>query len=103
MAIERKETKKYVFTVEGETEHWYFDWLQNEINSREKSLYNVTIISEVQQSPRKYAKKVNPLATPIITHINILAFLSLSCSFINSCNVPSFRIMTEVLTPLSLI
>ena len=69
MAIERKETKKYVFTVEGETEHWYFDWLQNEINSREKSLYNVTIISEVQQSPRKYAKKANPLTTPIITHI----------------------------------
>ena len=28
----RKETKKYFFTVEGETEEWYFEWLQMAIN-----------------------------------------------------------------------
>lgn len=69
MVIERKENKKYVFTVEGETERWYFTWLQDEINSRAESLYNVTIVSKVQQSPIKYAKKVNALSTPVITHI----------------------------------
>ncbi len=69
MANERKETKKYVFTVEGETEQWYLDWLQERINSQENALYNVSIVAKVQQSPRKYAKTVNPLATPTITHI----------------------------------
>ena len=29
----RKETKKYYFSVEGETEKWYLDWLQKTINS----------------------------------------------------------------------
>lgn len=26
------ETKKYVLTVEGETEQWYFLWLKDQIN-----------------------------------------------------------------------
>ena len=29
----RKETKKYYFSVEGETEKWYLEWLENTINS----------------------------------------------------------------------
>ena len=28
------ETKKYVLTVEGETEQWYFLWLKDQINSK---------------------------------------------------------------------
>ena len=66
---ERKETKKYTFTVEGETEKWYFDWLKECINSTEESKYNVSILSKVQQSPIKFAKSVNPLSTPSVTHI----------------------------------
>lgn len=31
----KKQTKKYYFTVEGETEHWYLKWLENLINSTE--------------------------------------------------------------------
>ena len=27
-----KSTKKYYFTVEGETEQWYLKWLQDRIN-----------------------------------------------------------------------
>lgn len=69
MANERKETKKYTFTVEGETEKWYLEWLQARINSQANTLYNVSIVAKVQQSPRKYAKTINPLSTPIITHI----------------------------------
>ena len=30
---DRKETKKYTFTVEGETEQWYLYWLRNQINA----------------------------------------------------------------------
>ena len=69
MAVERKETRKFVFTVEGETEKWYFEWLQNAINACEESKYKVSIIAKVQQSPKKYAKTVNPMATPKVTHI----------------------------------
>ena len=30
--MERKLTKKYHFSVEGETEKWYLDWLKDNIN-----------------------------------------------------------------------
>ncbi len=29
---EKRETKKYVFTVEGETEQWYLYWLRDQIS-----------------------------------------------------------------------
>ena len=29
---DRKETKKYIFTVEGETEQWYLYWLRDQYN-----------------------------------------------------------------------
>lgn len=69
MATDRKENRRYVFTVEGETEQWYFDWLQEQINACDESKYTVSIVPKVQQSPKKYAKTVNPIATPKVTHI----------------------------------
>ncbi len=69
MATEKKENRRYVFTVEGETEQWYFDWLQEQVNSCNESKFTVSIVTKVQQSPRKYSKTVNPLATPKVTHI----------------------------------
>ena len=66
---EFKENRKYTFTVEGDTEHWYLDWLQGCINAMPEAEYNVEIKSQVQQSPLKYAKKVNPIAVPSATHI----------------------------------
>ncbi len=69
MATEKKENRRYVFTVEGETEQWYFEWLQEQINNCAESKFTVSIVAKVQQSPKKYSKTVNPLATPSITHI----------------------------------
>ena len=69
MVTERKENRKYDFTVEGETEHWYFDWLQEQINTCDDSKYTVSIISKIQQSPRKYSKTINPIFTPKVTHV----------------------------------
>lgn len=66
---EMKETKKYVFTVEGETEKWYLDWLCKKINEQEKLKYNVSIKAVVEQHPLSYAKGVNVKAVPMITHI----------------------------------
>ena len=66
---EQLETRKYTFTVEGETEQWYLLWLRDQINSFEKRKNNVAIVAKVQQSPMKYAKSINAKSTPRITHI----------------------------------
>ena len=63
------ETRKYVFTVEGETEQWYFEWLRDQINACPGRTYNVAIDAKVQQSPRKFYKGVNAKTTPLVTHI----------------------------------
>lgn len=69
MATEKKENRRFVFTVEGETEQWYFEWLQEQINACDESKFTISIVPKVQQSPKKYSKTVNPLATPRVTHI----------------------------------
>ena len=69
MATEKKENRRYVFTVEGETEQWYLEWLQQKINSCDESKYTVSIVPKVQQSPKKFAKTINPISTPTVTHI----------------------------------
>lgn len=66
---EKNITRKYMFTVEGETEMWYFDWLETVINSSGQSECNVSIKAIVEQRPLKYAKGSNHRATPVITHI----------------------------------
>ena len=64
-----KENRKYVFSVEGETEKLYLDWLQDEINKQEKRKYNVIITSKVEKSPIKFVKQQNPISTEKIIHI----------------------------------
>lgn len=63
------ETKKYVLTVEGETEQLYFLWLRDKINEIESRKYNVSIIPKVQQSPRSFYKSTNAKITPVAFHI----------------------------------
>ena len=66
---DRKENRQYVFTVEGETEQMYLYWMRDCINSTPAAKYNVSIIVKIQQNPLKYAKTVNPIAIPKVTHI----------------------------------
>lgn len=66
---ERKDTRKYTFTVEGWTERWYLEWLRDQINKCPEAAYTVSIDPKVQQSPIKFAKTVNPLAVPNAVHI----------------------------------
>lgn len=63
------ETKKYVLTVEGETEKWYFLWLRDQINKVESRKYNVSILPKVEQSPRSFYKGTNSKATPEVMHV----------------------------------
>lgn len=54
----RKSTKKYYFSVEGETEQWYLEWLQDIINQTEVSAFKVSFDCPVQKNPLKRAKSL---------------------------------------------
>lgn len=70
MTPKRKDNKQYYFTVEGETEKWYLDWLEKEINanldSDPEATVKVSIKSKVEKNPLKFAKSI-----PIITKVEI--------------------------------
>lgn len=53
-----KTTKKYYFSVEGETEQWYLKWLQDRINETEESKIKVSFDCAVQKNPLKRAKSM---------------------------------------------
>ena len=40
-----KENRTYYFSVEGATEKWYLDWLQNMINADPDAKYTVKSVS----------------------------------------------------------
>ena len=52
----KKATKKYYFSVEGETEQWYLKWLQDTINNTEQAVYRISIDCPVRKDPVKHAK-----------------------------------------------
>lgn len=61
----RKESKKYYFTVEGETEERYFKWLMKEINNYKDATQKVNFNIEVVSNPISYAKSFH-LPYPIV-------------------------------------
>ena len=65
-----KENKTYYFSVEGETEKWYLDWLVRIINNTTYSAHKVSIKSEVQKDPVKYAKKLTVLDKTVVYHLS---------------------------------
>ena len=65
----RKETRKYYFSVEGETEKWYLDWLQKTINAIPDSKYNVKLDSKIQKDPLARVKGMTLIDEIEITHV----------------------------------
>ncbi len=53
----KKQTKKYHFTVEGETEKWYFEWLSRCINSIDNATYNVSFDCTIEKIHLKEQKE----------------------------------------------
>lgn len=53
----KKYTNKYYFSVEGETEKWYLEWLRDRINELDESRYKVSIDCKVEKDPYRRAKK----------------------------------------------
>ncbi len=65
----RKENRTYYFSVEGETEQWYLEWLQRMINAEPTTRYTVKLNSKIQKDPLARAKQLNILSKTEITHI----------------------------------
>ena len=65
----RRETRKYYFSVEGETEQWYLQWLQNTINSDPNAQYTVKLDCPIQSDPLKHAKGFIALGRTEIIHV----------------------------------
>lgn len=63
-----KTTKKYYFTVEGETEKWYLEWLQEKINNYELATSKVSFDVKVQKKPLKRVKTLINTNKITITH-----------------------------------
>ena len=68
--MERKLTKKYHFSVEGETEKWYLDWLKDNINQCDRSRYKVVMDCKVEKDPYKRAKKMVVTSKTEIWHLS---------------------------------
>lgn len=52
----RKMNARYYFTVEGETEKWYLEWLRDAINADPRSKVKVVCSPKAQKNPVKWAK-----------------------------------------------
>ena len=65
----RKENIKYEFSVEGETEKWYLQWLESMINDTEESTYKVSFCAKVTKNPRKFIKNINSISTEKLYHV----------------------------------
>lgn len=65
-----KTTKKYYFTVEGETEQWYLKWLQDRINEAEGAAYKVSFDCPVQKNPLKRAKSLVVTGKTEVWHLS---------------------------------
>lgn len=65
-----KKTKKYYFSVEGETEEWYLKWLQNLINETSESAYKISLDCKVEKNPYKRAKSLNVIEKIDVYHLS---------------------------------
>jgi hypothetical protein len=68
--VRLKHTKKYYFSVEGETEQWYLKWLQNLINQTPESKIKVSFDCPVQKNPLRRAKSIVLTGKTEIYHIS---------------------------------
>ena len=51
-----RESKKFYFSVEGNTEEWYLEWLQDCINDSNDALYKVKFEKKVEKDPVSFVK-----------------------------------------------
>lgn len=65
----KKEKLTYHFSVEGESEKRYLDWLQRAINAEQRAKYMVKMDVKIQSDPVKRMKGMVVLGRTQITHV----------------------------------
>lgn len=65
----RKENYTYYFSVEGETEKWYLEWLQGCINASADAKCTVKLDVKIQKDPLVRVKSMTILGKTEITHV----------------------------------
>ena len=66
----RKQNLTYYFSVEGETEQWYLEWLEAQINANENANYIVKFITKVEKDPVSFIKKLVVQKKTTIWHLS---------------------------------
>lgn len=66
----RKQTLTYYFSVEGETEQWYLEWLEAQINANEHTNYIVKFVAKVEKDPVSFIKKLVVQKKTTIWHLS---------------------------------
>ena len=67
--MNRKIRKNYYFSVEGETEKWYFKWLENQINNNDNASFKVNFTVYVQKEPARAIKRITSVDKIEIVHV----------------------------------
>ena len=64
-----KQSKKFFFSVEGETELWYFQWLSRCINASLQAKFKSSFDCKIEKDPLSRAKGMSVLDKTEIVHI----------------------------------
>lgn len=67
--VPKKKSKTYYFSVEGETEKWYLEWLEKQINNEPSARFKISIDRKIQKDPVKRVKSLNIVSPVEITHL----------------------------------
>lgn len=65
----RKENRMYYFSVEGDTERWYLEWLQKAINAEPSAKYHAKFDVKIQKDPLARVKDISILGKTEIIHV----------------------------------
>lgn len=65
----RLQTKVYTFSVEGETEKWYLERVEELINDCNQLRFKVSLKVEVIKNPIKFVKKIIPVQVDYLCHV----------------------------------
>lgn len=65
-----QERNKYFFSVEGETEKWYLDWLKRTVNQSDKAQSKIAVTCYIEKNPLKCAKRLAILQPTQIYHLS---------------------------------
>lgn len=64
-----RESRKFYFSVEGDTEKWYLEWLRDSINTSKEAIFNVKFDCKIDKDPLSRVKGMSVLGKTEIAHI----------------------------------